>query len=178
MKAMGPFQFDPEKATEALIYVAPRVRGHDLYTTLKVLYLADKYHLHRYGRFVFGDTHCALPHGPVPQGAYDLIKSVRGDPSCLEEYGPAGQAMRMEGNTIVPLREADTDVFSASDVECLDEAISEFGRLSFAQIKARTHDAAYKATPRCGEIAVEAIAALSDDPVPLIQHLADPHPGE
>jgi uncharacterized phage-associated protein len=173
----GPFQFDPEKATEALVYVASRVRDHDLYATLKVLYLADKRHLHRYGRFVFGDTHYALPHGPVPQGAYDIIKGLRNEPNG-RQYESAQLALRMEGNTIMPQRDADTDVFSASDLECLDEAIAEFGRLSFAELKTRTHDAAYKATSHCGEIAIEAIAALSDDPVPLIQHLSDPHPGE
>ncbi len=173
---MGPFKFDPEKATEALLYVARRVRDQDLYATLKVLYLADKHHLHRYGRFIFGDAHHALPHGPVPQGAYDILKWLRGDSG--NRYEPARGALRVDGNTVVALREAETDVFSVSDLECLDQAIEEFGRLTFSELKRRTHDAAYRATPRCGEIAVEAIAALSDDPVPLIQHLADPHPGE
>lgn len=76
------------------------------------------------------------------------------------------------------LREANSDVFSASDLECLNEAIEEFERLPFSELKRRTHDAAYTATSCGGEIAVEAIAALSDDPVLLIQHLADPYPGE
>jgi uncharacterized phage-associated protein len=173
---MGPFQFDPEKATEALLYVARRVRDQDLYTTLKVLYLADKHHLHRYGRFIFGDAHHALPHGPVPQGAYDILKWLRGDSG--HRYDPARKALRVEGNTINALRDAEIDVFSASDLECLDQAIEEFGRLPFSELKRKTHDSAYKATPPCGQIAVEAIAALSDDPVPLIQHLADPHPGD
>ena len=176
---MGPFQFDPEKATEALLYVAARVRGNDLYTTLKVLYLADKYHLHRYGRFIFGDSHHALPKGPVPQGAYDIIKWVRGDANGFR-YEPAEQAMRIAGNSVLPQRDADTDIFSASDLECLNEAIGEFGRLPFGKLKEITHDAAYKATPACAEISVAAIAALADDSVrvTLIQHLADPHPGK
>ena len=173
---MGPFQFDPEKATEALLYVARRIRGQDLYTTLKVLYVADKHHLHRYGRFIFGDAHHALPHGPVPQGAYDILKWLRGDSG--RRYEPAREALRVEGNTVMALRDAETDVFSVSDLECLNQAIEEFGRLPFSELKRKTHDEAYKATPHCGQIAVEAIAALSDDPVPLIQHLADPHPGE
>ncbi|MBW4053571.1 MAG: SocA family protein [Proteobacteria bacterium] len=175
---MGPFQFDPEKATEALLYVARRVRDHDLYATLKVLYLADKHHLHRYGRFIFGDAHHALPHGPVPQGAYDILKWVRGDDG--RRYEPARHAMRVEGNTVMPLRDAEADVFSSSDLECLERAIEEFGRLPFGKLKEITHDAAYNATHHCAEIAIEAIAALADDQVrvPLIQHLADPHPGE
>ena len=183
-KPMGPFQFDPEKATEALLYVARRVRDQGLYTTLNVLYLADKHHLHRYGRFIFGDAHHALPHGPVPQGAYDILKWLRGDSG--HRYDPARGALRVTGITVVALRETETDVFSVSDLECLDQAIEEFGRLTFSELKRltfselkrRMHDAAYKATSHCGEIAVEAIAALSDDPVPLIQQLADPHPGE
>ena len=147
MAQMGPFQFDPEKATEALLYVAARVDGQDLYTTLKVLYLADKYHLHRYGRFIFGDSHHALPNGPVPQGAYDILKGVRGDTNGVR-YEPAEHAIRIAGNVILPQRDADTDVFSASDLECLNEAIDEFGKLPFGELKKITHDAAYKA-PFC-----------------------------
>ncbi len=164
----GPFNFDPEKATEALLYVAARTGG-DMYVTLKLLYLADKCHLHRFGRFIFGDQYYALPHGPVPDGAYGIVKRARQPEGAL--------SFKLVGNQIVPSREADADAFSASDLECLDEAIRDFGRLSFSEIKQLTHDAAYRATTANGAMAVSAIAAMADDPVALLQHLAEAHPG-
>jgi uncharacterized phage-associated protein len=121
---MGPHTFDPEKATEAILFVADRARG-DMYATLKLLYLADKLHLHRYGRFLFGDEHYALPYGPVPQGAYDLVKYVRGTSNEVE-YPPAREAFVLEGNTIRTLRDVDTSVFSDSDEECLNEVLDRF----------------------------------------------------
>lgn len=164
----GPFQFNAEKATEALLYVTSRTGG-DMYVTLKLLYLADKCHLHRFGRFIFGDRYYALPHGPVPDGAYAIVKRAR---------QPEGAAsFTVAANQIVPSRSADLDVFSASDIECLDEAVRDFGRLSFNEIKQLTHDAAYSATTPNGLIAVSAIAALAEDPAALLQHLADSHPG-
>jgi uncharacterized phage-associated protein len=171
----GPFNFDAEKATEALIYVARRVRDSDMYVTLKVIYCADKNHLHKYGRFVFGDTHGALTHGPVPLGAYAIVKGVRGDEDGLS-FEAASAAMQMTGNTITVSRDADSDVFSATDLECLDQAIEEYGRLSFGQLKSRTHDDAYNATSAGAAIATAAIASMRKNPTALVQHLSDPSP--
>jgi hypothetical protein len=175
-RSMGPFTFDPEKATEALLYVATNIGG-DMYTTLKALYVADKLHLHRYGRFVYGDEHCALPYGPVPQGAYDLVKYVRGvTDRSVYEYPPARQAFALAGNEIRPLRAPDTSVFSDSDEECLDEAIRTLRGSDFGSVKAATHDAAYNATNHCHRIAPAAIASMSEHSTALIQYLADPAP--
>ena len=175
--AMGPFIFDPEKATEAILYVSSRVHG-DMYATLKLLYLADKLHLHRYGRFLFGDAHYALPHGPVPQGVYDIVKFVRGSSgqSSVRAYEPARTAFAMDGNSIRALRDVDLSVFSSSDEECLDEVIATFGTERFNDLKVATHDAAYEATSHCNRITPAAIASMSDDPAALIQYLADMAP--
>ncbi len=172
--AMGPHTFDPEKATEAILFVANRARG-DMYATLKLLYLADKLHLHRYGRFLFGDEHYALPYGPVPQGAYDLLKYVRGTSRAVE-YPPAREAFVLEGNTIRTLREVDRSVFSDSDEECLNEVLEQFGGANFNGLKHAAHDAAFHATSRGQRIAPEAIASMTDDAAALIQHLADSAP--
>lgn len=170
---MGPYAFDPEKATEAILYVASRARA-DVYATLKLLYLADKLHLHRYGRFLFGDEHYALPYGPVPQGAYDLVKYARG--SSATGYEPARRAFAVEGNSIRALREPDRSIFSDSDEECLDEVIAAYGNKHFNSLKRATHDEAYHATGYCQLIEPAAIASMSEDAAALIQYLADTAP--
>jgi hypothetical protein len=53
------FKPDPQKALEAILYVATKA-GTDKYGTLKILYVADKLHLRRYGRFIAGDIYYRL----------------------------------------------------------------------------------------------------------------------
>lgn len=143
------FRFEPEKALESLVYVASRVPGHDMYKTLKVLYVADKLHLAKYGRLIYGEHHYALPYGPVPQHAYDAVKSLQAlwVQSLIPKDQLAG-ALKRDHTTLHPLREADLDELSKSDVDCLNEALRECEKLSMDQIKELTHDSAWQATDR------------------------------
>ena len=77
---------------------------------------------------IYGDDFTALKHGPVPQETYNLIKKYRDN--------NAQYPVAICGNNIKALRDANLDVFSESDIECLDEATSEYdGHLSFGKIK-------------------------------------------
>ncbi|MEP7246474.1 MAG: Panacea domain-containing protein [Gammaproteobacteria bacterium] len=67
-----PWNFDPDKAVEAILFTSTTA-GTTLYETLKLLYLADKLHLERYGRLIFGDHYVAMEHGPVGSDAYDVM---------------------------------------------------------------------------------------------------------
>jgi uncharacterized phage-associated protein len=135
----GPFTFDAPKAIQAILYVANRLRQPaDMYWVLKSLYFADKHHLHRYGRFIFGYRYVAMRHGPLPSGAYDLCKIARGEGPLLQ-CPEVCSAFSMDGNHIIPLMDASADVFSESDLECLDEGIKECRDLSFGELKAKSH---------------------------------------
>ena len=54
-----------QAALAAVLYVAHRLPHSTLHTLSKVLYFADRKHLERYGRFIFGDTYIAMKFGPV-----------------------------------------------------------------------------------------------------------------
>ncbi|MFA7087310.1 MAG: hypothetical protein WC145_11645 [Aliarcobacter sp.] len=57
-------RFDPEKALTVWIYIAERVDDHrGMY---HLLYQADKLHLERYGRLIYGERYVAGEDGPVP----------------------------------------------------------------------------------------------------------------
>lgn len=170
------FTFDPEKALEALVYICKK-SGADLYGSLKILYSADKLHLHRYGRFIAGDYYKRLRYGPVPQGAYDILHFVRGDHSA-SPIPESKDALRFIGRTkIEVLRDPDLTALSETDLECLDLAISRDGKKSFGGHKKSSHDAAYDATGPNQEIAVEAIASMAEENrEALLQYLADPYP--
>jgi hypothetical protein len=67
------FDFNPEKALEALIFVANERPNISFYYIVKILYYADKDHLNRYGRPILGDRYIAMEHGPVPSVVYDML---------------------------------------------------------------------------------------------------------
>ena len=139
----GPTAFEPAKSLEALLYVAQN-SGADMYGTLKLLYVADKLHLERYGSLIFGEDYAAMEWGPVPSNTYDIVKFVRGDrPRSVIEAAKA--AFTMNGNNFELLRAPDLDELSESNRECLDEAIRRHGANDFEGFKRLTHDAAWGA---------------------------------
>src|SRR5439155_4760124 len=155
--ARSHVQFDPDKALQAILYITQRVSDPTFHRISKLMYLADKAHLAKYGRLIFGDTYVALKHGPVPSEIYDMLKAVRGDgwSAHMEE---AKAAFRVEEDKqVVALKEAETNVFSESDLECLADAISRYGRLSFGALTDLSHDAAWLGADENDVIDIEEI---------------------
>ena len=179
-KARSPFVFDTKKAIQTILYVATRLPNQpaNLYKVLKVIYFADKEHLHRYGRFIFGDQYVAMNHGPVPSGAYDIVKYVRGEMAWGPECPEAKDAFGADRHSVVPFIDADRNLFSDSDIECLDEAIKKYGNLSFNELKKISHDdKAYQHADENDFMTIESIAETAPDKDALLEYLRDPHPG-
>lgn len=148
-----------------------------MYKTLKLIYLADKLHLEKYGCLIFGSRYSALPFGATPSEAYDIIKCARGDERANCHIRNVRNEFTVEGNNIRPSREPQMDVFSKSDIQCLDEAVEKYGHLSFGELKGLAHGKDYQATAPNSTIRLETIASTLPNAAELIQHLADPHPG-
>ncbi len=96
----------------------------------------------------------------------------------FRQVAGAEKALAIDGNMLNPLREPDMDALSATDVECLQEAVETYGSLSFSQARDASHDAAWNATPRNTEMATTAIAATLANGPELLQHLEDRHPDD
>lgn len=144
------FDFDFEKALAAVLYIASRTDGSvtalDKYKTSKLLFLAEKYHLVRHGRPIFGDTYKALPYGPIPQNMLDLLSAVLERESILPDGSRArtlADSLEVDRHFSYPRIRArvqpDLDVFSTSDVMALDHVIATYGRTGFHELKAITH---------------------------------------
>lgn len=169
-------KFDAEKAIEEILYIAKYAPDPDIYRILKIMYFADKKHLEKYGRFICNDTYIAMNNGPVPSEAYDIIKHVRGDGyhPCIDEYALKSFEVKPKpDNRIIPSRDADSDLLSASDKECLDESIKQYGSLSFDELKKLSHDKAYESADQNDEIPIEAIAATLADGDLLVKYLTE-----
>lgn len=163
------FRFNPEKAIEAIIYLASKVSKPDLYDICKLLYIVDKASLERYGRFVFGDTYYAFEQGATPSKAYDLLKRARNS---------SQNGIRVIDNKVIAEREPRLELFSKSDIECLNDVIEEFGDAPFYVKAEAAHDAAYykawnKRTKDSEIMPIESIAELFANADDLIDYLSN-----
>lgn len=140
MKYNDLFSFDQEKAIEVIVYFAQKAPIVDVYHLVKICYFADLLHLERYGRPICGDEYIKMDNGPVPSAIYDLFKSVK-----RFNRKVVVKSFTVEGNNILATRNADLDLLSESDIECLDESIATHGNKSFGQLKEESHDNAWQA---------------------------------
>ncbi len=165
------YKLNKSKALEVLLYVSKK--ASNMYNALKVLYFADKKHLERYGRLIYGDNYVAMRRGPVPSFAYDLVKQIRGDGSPVAPEVEECLSIDQEHN-ITPQREAHLDLLSKSDIECLDEAIAEYGSLPFEELQRISHkDEAFQSADENDFMPLETIAESLPSSDSLLEYLRD-----
>lgn len=162
------FNFEPDKALAALLYISHRLIERsvtnpavtpDIHRISKILYFADQKHLTKYGRPILGDFFVAMENGPVPSQTYDMIKAVRGD-SIFCSAGHYGQYFDVKGYLIHPKQKPDLDELSESDLECIDESTIENQDLSFPELKRKSHDLAYNKADRNDRISFKKMAEV------------------
>jgi hypothetical protein len=160
------FYFDVDKANEVLLYVAQHITNKN--ELLPILYLADKKHLSKYGRFIAGDWYFAHILGPMGYNMYHILQNVN---SLV--FSPVKNAFNMLSRiTIMPLRMPDMSFLSESDVKCLDGAIQQYKDLSFTEFRNLAYDDAYKATPLNAPILLDDIVKTLPDSEMLLEYLA------
>lgn len=135
------FAIDETKALEALVLVAKTWPGITPFFVAKVFFLAEKWHLNRFGRPIIGDTYAAMQNGPVPSAIYDIIKGnldLFGNSQDMED---ALQITRSDHHPpkVDARRDPVNDVLSDSDVECLKEAIAFCQPRNFKTLSNLTH---------------------------------------
>lgn len=138
--------FSPEVAVDVLMYVSKRLQNPTVHEVLKIQYFADKLHLSRYGFMPSGDTYIAMEFGPVGSKTYDLIKAARGEHN---RFIPASFVaatrghLEVRGSDVLVLDEPDLSMLSEAQIECLDDAISEYGNMDFGRRTEISHDEAW-----------------------------------
>lgn len=136
------FRFAPAKARAAVQWMLQEAQSAplDLHTILKTCYFADKRHLNRWGRPIFGARYRAMRYGPVPVEIYEMLK---GEPYWLPELGAERYPWRLVGFRVVEEQgrnePPDLDELSKSDLECLREAFAQARSMTFDQRTAATH---------------------------------------
>ena len=164
---------DSEKALQVFLYLAPRLpEEKNMYKILKAIYRANKLHLEKYGREIFHEQYQALPFGTVPSLSYDVVTHVRDGKDQPRMPERVKEHLAISGDTIKALAEPNMRLLSQSDVECLDEAIEFYRKMSFDDVKNNAHeDEAYKASKINEFIPLERIILTLPDGKLLLEHL-------
>jgi uncharacterized phage-associated protein len=166
------FDFEPEKALSATAYLAQR-SGETMYTILKMIYVADRIHLERYGRPITGDNFHALSEGACPSKIYDSMKVLRGEKN--HNYLPNSEKyLEVDPTTydVIVKDMPSIDYLSASEIECLDETISILKRCGRWNMRDLAHDTAWRKTTRNAEMDFVDIAkSFNDNGEILAKHI-------
>jgi len=133
------FNFNYKKATQELNYFATKQGGRiNKLKALKLVYLADRYHLRKYGRLITNDVYFAMNYGPVPSGVKDIAEASEFLGEIEKNYSSRylTQASRL---MLESIKHVDEDVFSDSDMEALDFVWQKFGHLAQFGLAKLTH---------------------------------------
>lgn len=130
-----------KKATQALNLLARKKDGKiNKMKAIKLIFLADRLHLRKYGRPIVGDMYWAMKLGPVGS----LTKNIAELSSISEEaliyakkyIKPADNNKR----TIISLKQEDLSVFSKTDIECMESVYKEFSDKDQFELAEITHE--------------------------------------
>jgi uncharacterized phage-associated protein len=144
----------------------------DIYKVLKMLYLADRAHLLKYGNLIAPDKYVKMKYGPVPSMCLGIIYFVRGDKftfpfdeSIKKEFEVVKDDNGKPTNKLRNLTKPDFDYLFSSNIECLDATIAKYGGYSFGKLKVLTHDEIYdSADDSNGEITIsDMLNVLNND---------------
>jgi uncharacterized phage-associated protein len=168
------FPFNKEKALNTVLYIAKHVNRSDFHKIFKILYFSDRTYLADYGMPITGDRYIAMDIGPVPSKIYDIFKIVRGDSSMTDKEN-FGDLFSVEGWMYIKAKkDPDLKKLSPNEKEVIDSCIKQYGNLSYDEIKEKSHDIAWRSTPRDFEIDIYQIAreaGVDDDEFNYIDEL-------
>lgn len=118
------FLFNERKAAEAATVLLQEAGGRMPYLRLiKLLYLADRENLHRYGRPIVGGRYVAMKYGPVLSEVLDRIKQKDPIGSLQDALERHGYDVRIRGEAQPP------SVLSEAEVQVLRETSSLYRQL-------------------------------------------------
>lgn len=137
--------FRPEKAVEVILYIISN-GCMNLYNILKVIYFADKMRLSIVASTMFKERYIAIQAGPVPSGAYDLLKDVRDQrkPGFNVELPFVFDSD--DSNIVKALRAPNMRYLSKVDIQCLNKSIEQYGLMDYWSLREISHEQSdYKA---------------------------------
>ena len=179
-----PQQYSERKAAESAAFLLHRASGTlPLIKLIKLLYLAERLSLKRYGEPLTGDRLVSLDNGPVLSRTYDHIKGARqSTPGGWDTWvsDRAGHMVALRDPSMIRSPEQDLGSLSDSDLEVLGDVWKEFGHWDRWDLVAHTHDQCAEWKDPQGsmlpieyESLLEALGYTPEQTTRLIERIAD-----
>ena len=133
------FRFRFDRSLQSAAYLVKLADGEEYYLQLlKLLYIADRDYLLKYGEMITGDHVVAMKHGPVLSNILDLIKGVgrRGVNSI--KWARHLQTLP-ESHTVRLIDDPRTGSLCRASQEILDDVYTKYGTMPRYQLRDLTH---------------------------------------
>ena len=143
MENFNPPKFDEKRTAQAAAFLLYQAKGSlPLIKLLKLLYLAERLSLSRYGEPITGDSIVAMEHGPVLSATLNhingaLLSGEGGWATWISDRENHKVALRDESMIRTP--EQDLLKLSDADLEILNEIWANFGHLDKWSLVSYTH---------------------------------------
>jgi len=133
-------EFNYKKAVQALNFFALKEGGQiNKMKAIKLIFIADRYHLRKYGRPIINDEYFAMSYGPVASGVKDIAE--------MSDFLGPKEKKYAEKFLIVPdryyVKAKGTElgnVFSKSDLVALSFSWDKFGGIPEFELSEITHE--------------------------------------
>lgn len=118
-----------KKRVNAILFFAGKSQNYTInrLKLVKLLWLADRIHLNKYGRMILGDQYYALPHGPVPSATKNVSEETIDD------------VFYVEGFMITAEDTFDSKYFSESDLEVMKQVWKKYGLMDQFNLRDLSH---------------------------------------
>ncbi len=133
------FNYNYKKAVQSLNHYALKQGGSiNKMKALKLIYLADRYHLRKYGRLITNDTYFAMEYGPIPSAVKDIAERsiILGE---IESNYSKKYITQVNKYHYKSRESIENKIFSKSDIEALDIVWKKYGHYNEFELAELTH---------------------------------------
>jgi len=130
------------KIVQALCFIIGKIKEADKLKLVKMLYLADKHHLIRYGRTITGDEYWAMNYGPVGSATKDILTMDKTFLSKNEFNYASKHLSKVDEYRFEPgdsCKPEELEMLSESDMDSLAFVTETYGAMSYRSLIALTH---------------------------------------
>jgi len=164
---------------DTIYYILSKVGKADKLQIIKLIYLADKYHLIKYGRTITGDDYYAMEKGPVGTTAKDLLTFEEDDvfsPTAKDYIIKLVEQTDKKYTYKAKNVDIELDTLSETDKEILNFVIEKFGDMSTDELIDYVHrypewkkyeNSFRNRLIRRGKIKIEELLSILDDDLDL-----------
>ena len=133
------FRFRFDRSLQAAAYLVKLAGGEEYYLRLlKLLYIADRNYLLKYGEMITGDRVVAMKNGPVLSNIFDLIKGIRGQGVNSDKWAYHLQTLP-DSHTVRLIDDPRTGSLCRASQEILDDVYTKYGKMPRFKLRDLTH---------------------------------------